>query len=103
MPCYIVKQLVKKRMVPGVLLDVSAVFNCVRHSYFLSMLRFLGYDDAVVKWFGSYLAGKQQAIEVCRVRSEWADLSIGTPQGSAQFLDHLCGKKFSVVSEGYNF
>ena len=76
----IVNQL--ERMVLGVLLDISAAFNCIEHSYFLSMLEFLGYDDTAVRKFGSYLEGRRQVVEVGNTRSTWAVLDIGTPLGS---------------------
>ena len=66
----------------GVFLDVSAAFNCLRHSYFLQALDLLGCNEVVVRWFRSYLSGRRQSVMVGGIESEWQEVVIGTPQGS---------------------
>lgn len=72
----------KKLLCLGVFLDISAAFNCLRHSYFLQALECLGCGTKVVEWFESYLAARRQAVKADGVESDWCVLDIGTPQGS---------------------
>ena len=81
MTTYIANKLEEKRMVLGILLDVSAAFNCIRHSLFEAMLGSIGYDTTTVKRFKSYLSNRRQRIEIGKVRSDWTALNEGTPQG----------------------
>ena len=83
---HIVTRFDRGKMVLGVFLDVSAAFNCVRHDYLLAMLRHIGFDDLTVRWFESYLSHRRQVVEVNGIRSDWAELNIGTPQGLIESL-----------------
>lgn len=67
---------------PWCFLDVSAAFNCLRHSYLLQMLHSLRCEPTVIAWFRSYLVSRRQAVKVGEVESTWQEIDIGTPQGS---------------------
>ncbi|XP_059049622.1 uncharacterized protein LOC131844698 [Achroia grisella] len=64
-----------------VLIDFSNAFNTVDHDVLLAILSHLGISSSVVKWFGSYLRGRQQAVRANQTLSDWCDLVAGVPQG----------------------
>jgi len=66
-----------------VLLDLSKAFDCVHHGLLLSKLKFLGFSDAVVGWFESYLLDRAHRVFVNEQDcSDWAFIDTGVPQGS---------------------
>lgn len=66
----------------GAFLDVAKAFDCIDHQIFLEMLRTLGCSSSTVRWFGTYLSGREQAVKIGSLESRWEGVSIGTPQGS---------------------
>lgn len=72
-----------RKMTVLVLLDLSKAFDCVHHQLLLSKLRVMGFSDAVVRWFKSYLTHRFIRVLVGDgVASEWAEILTGVPQGS---------------------
>jgi len=73
----------KKMMTLLVLLDLSKAFDCVHHKLLLTKLQYLGFSDAVVNWFSSYLCDRLQRVYMSNdLFSDWAEISTGVPQGS---------------------
>lgn len=70
-----------------VLLDFSRAFDSINISLLLSKLAYYGFDHNTVKWFSSYLEGRQQCTELrlpngtCS-RSSLCPVPRGVPQGS---------------------
>ena len=70
---------------PSVLLslDISAAFDTLDHQRLLEWAKELfGFDSVVLRWLGSYLAGREQFVGVDGRRSRTVRLSSGVPQGS---------------------
>ncbi|KAJ1524049.1 hypothetical protein ONE63_010589 [Megalurothrips usitatus] len=65
-----------------VLYDFSNAFPSVHHKLLLSKLKCLGFSDAVLNWFESYLSGRKQFVEVNNIISSLLDIELGVPQGS---------------------
>jgi hypothetical protein len=66
-----------------VLLDLSAAFDTVNHTYLLDRLKSnFGLSGTVVEWFSSYLSGRTQSVLIDGVSSVAKDLKCGVPQGS---------------------
>jgi hypothetical protein len=59
-----------------VLLDLCKAFDSVDHEYEL------GFDEATVAWFRSYLSGRTQVTRCGSVTSAEANVEAGVPQGS---------------------
>lgn len=64
------------------LLDLSAAFDSVDHSYMLEVLSNIGIKDAVLDWFSNYLIGRQQSTIIDATTSASLPVQFGVPQGS---------------------
>ncbi|KAL0869748.1 hypothetical protein ABMA27_005977 [Loxostege sticticalis] len=69
------------------LLDFSRAFDSINTSLLLSKLTYYGLDISSVKWFHSYLMGRQQYVELKQVDgksllSQSRPVTRGVPQGS---------------------
>ena len=66
-----------------VLLDLSAAFDTIDHSTFLSCLHdWFGVGGSALKWFSSYLTECYQAVKIGYTLSDLQRLLFGVPQGS---------------------
>jgi len=66
-----------------VLLDLSAAFDTVDHDVLLDRMHsLLGIGGTVLKWFGSYLTGRRQQVQIHDALSGMILLLFGVPQGS---------------------
>ena len=66
-----------------ILLDLSAAFDTVDHSIFLTRLQdWLGLDGLSLDWFSSHLSLRSQAISINDSISAFSSLFCGVPQGS---------------------
>ena len=65
------------------LFDFSKAFDCIPHKKLLSKMRRYNISDNAIKWFHSYLSGRQQTvIDKNGTESNWYRVSAGVPQGS---------------------
>ena len=62
--------------------DLSAAFDTVSHDILCQKLRIYGFDNAAMKWVGSYLESRKQRVTISGKISDPVDINIGTPQGS---------------------
>lgn len=66
-----------------VLLDLSAVFNTINHLVLPSRVEsLLGISGSALRWFGSYLSNRKQAVNISGTKSSTQNLDCGVPQGS---------------------
>ena len=66
-----------------VLLDLSAAFDTIDHSTFLSCLQdWFGVGGSSLKWFSSYLTEHYQSVKIGSTLSDLQKLLFGVPQGS---------------------
>jgi len=73
----------KASAVSLVLLDLSAAFDTVDHSTFLSLLEsHFGIKGKALQLLRSYLHGRTQCVAIENVQSEVVSLMFGVPQGS---------------------
>ena len=75
-------QMDKGNAVGMVLLDLQKAFNTVDHSILLAKLEAIGLSNDIVKWFQSYLSGRQQLVDVAGTFSSCENITCGVPQGS---------------------
>lgn len=74
----------------AIFLDLSKAFDCVNHGTLLEILKTVGVNGVELKWFESYLIGRNQCVELTRVvgnsmvkiKSEKLEVQAGVPQGS---------------------
>ena len=71
-----------KRFSICIFADLSKAFDTVDKHIQLKKLEFYGFRNTALKWFQSYLTGRQQFISVDGTNSNKADISHGVPQGS---------------------
>ena len=72
----------KRQCVYLVLLDLSAAFDTIDHTVFLSCLEENGVTADALGWMSSYLSGRQQCVIINSTLSDNIDLHFGFPQGS---------------------
>ncbi len=65
-----------------VYLDVSKAFDKVWHRGLLHKLKCIGVEGNLLKWFESYLTGRQQRVTLKGQCSNWYPVEAGVPQGS---------------------
>ena len=64
------------------LLDLSAAFDLVDPELLVRKLRIYGLDEDFLAWIQSYLTGRQQAVWLDHVLSDFLLCEVGVPQGS---------------------
>ena len=75
-------QMDKENAVGMVLLDLQKAFDTVDHSISLAKFEAMGLSNDIVKWFQSYLSGRQQLDDVAGTFSSCENITCGVPQGS---------------------
>jgi hypothetical protein len=79
---HILSHLDKPGAVRAILLDYTKAFDKVTHSTILSSLTHLQAPQEAICWIHSYLTGRCQQVKNGKLRSEWAIVPSGVPQGS---------------------
>ena len=79
---YIRKEWDKGNYTGMVVLDLQKAFDTVNHKILLGKLKAAGLADSSIKWFDSYLTGRNQVVDVDGVHSNPRDVTCGVPQGS---------------------
>ena len=64
------------------LFDFSKAFDKVFHVTLLRKLKAIGFSNQAIKWIGSYLSGRKQAVIQGDIRSTFLSINTGVPQGS---------------------
>ena len=79
---YIRKEWDKGNYTGMVVLDLQKAFDTVNHTILLGKLRAVGLAESSIKWFDSYLTGRNQVVDIDGVYSEPMEVTCGVPQGS---------------------
>ena len=66
----------------AVFIDMKKAFDTIPFNHLISKLEFYGVQGAALKWFNSYLYGRQQCVEINGCRSLNREVKMGVPQGS---------------------
>lgn len=74
----------------AIFLDLSKAFDCVNHRILLEILKTVGVNGIELKWFESYLIGRNQCVEltkvdgneIVKIKSQKLEVQAGVPQGS---------------------
>ena len=66
----------------GIFIDLRKAFDTVNHKILLSKLEHYGIRDNLLKWFDSYLKGRQQYVFLNGESSDLKPCTCGVPQGS---------------------
>ena len=87
-----------------VLRDLSAAFDTIDHSVFLSRLEDYGVTGSVAEWMKSYLSGRHQMIDINGIQSDKIKLHYGFPQGSkiGPFSFKLYTKDLTSTAKPHN-
>ena len=70
------------KMAGVVMVDLSAAFDLVDHGLLVKKLEVMGFNQNAVAWFRSYLADRQQCVQIDGKFSEFRKVDTGVPQGS---------------------
>ncbi len=65
-----------------ILIDLQKAFDTIDHEIFFSKMIFLGFSEATISWYRSYLTNRTFLVNVENDFSSPGDLSCGVPQGS---------------------
>ena len=71
-----------KEYTVGISIDLSKAFDTVDHHILISKLEHYGGRGTALRWFESYLSGRQQYVEFNGVCSKPSQIKCGVPQGS---------------------
>ena len=84
-----------------VMIDLQKAFDTVDHQILCNKLQAMGVSN--IKWFESYLTGRQQLVNVNGTESNPANISCGVPQGSILgpllFLCYVNDMSISINSD----
>ena len=72
----------EKKVSMIVLLDMSKLFNDIRHDLMESKLQSIGVSNAPCDWFGSYLSQRNHVANVANSVSEPLPVTVDVVQGS---------------------
>ena len=90
----------------SVFLDLSKAFDTLNHLILLNKLKLYGHSNTPLKWFESYLHGRQQFVDFDGTASNRAMINTGVPQRSilgpllfiAYMNDiHMASNKFNAI------
>ena len=89
----------EKKVSMIVLLDMSKLFNDIRHDLMESKLQSIGVSNAPCDWFGSYLSQRNHVANVANSVSEPLPVTVDVVQGSVlgPVLFTLCVNYFLSV------
>ena len=65
-----------------ILIDLQKAFDTIDHEIFFSKMVHLGFSEATISWYKSYLTRRTFLVNVEKDFSSPGDLSCGVPQGS---------------------
>ena len=63
-------------------MELSEAFDTLDHQILLNKLKYYGVNDTSLKWFSSYLTGRQQYVEIDGYSAGLLPLTTGVPQVS---------------------
>ena len=79
---YVANSFENKNFTLRTFLDFSKAFDTVNHEILINKLRHYGIRGIPLKWFESYLSGRQQYVILNNIASDNQSITTGVPQGS---------------------
>ena len=79
---FLYEHLDKGRLIGAVFLDLRKAFDIIPHDLLIKKLSSYGLDGIALKWFESYLKGRQQCVSFKGATSDFLPVYSGVPQGS---------------------
>ena len=65
-----------------ILIDLQKAFDSLDHDILLNKMKYLGFTQKTIDWFGSYLKKRNIVVSLEKTLSETGTLNCGIPQGS---------------------
>jgi hypothetical protein len=79
---FVTKEINNKNYVVGIFLDLKKAFDVVPHSILLKKLEKMGIVGLALRWFTSYLEGRNQCVDIAGNLSSLKEIVISVLQGS---------------------
>ena len=76
------KDISSKNIIVVIFFYFLKAFDTISHKILLEILEFYGIRGNANNWFRSYLQNRKQFLEIYNIKSEYADITCGVPQGS---------------------
>ena len=87
-----------------VMIDLSAAFDTVDHTYLLEDLKNVGIEEDCYRWYETYLRGREVTVIISNKKSEIKKLTKGVPQGSVlgPMLFSIYTRELARILEQHN-
>ena len=68
------------KLTSAVLIDFRKAFDCMDHNIFVAKLANFGFQPSTLKWFRTYIEGRQQRTRANGIVSDYSEVQNGVPQ-----------------------
>ena len=87
-----------------IMIDLSAAFDTVNHTYLLEDLKNVGIEEDCYRWYETYLQGREVTVIISNTKSETRKLTKGVPQGSVlgPMLFSIYTRELAMILEQHN-
>ena len=75
------KEFDSERFIGTVLMDLSKVYDCLRHDFSIAKLEAYGLGNGSLNFLLDYLTFRKQRTKVGSAYSKWSEIRHGIPQG----------------------
>ncbi len=80
--CALANNSTPKQHTLSIFCDLSKAFDVINTNTLISKLNYYGIRGIANQWFASYLANRQQYVQIDKTKSNIEDINCGVPQGS---------------------
>ena len=87
------------RFTGTILMDLSKVYDCLRHDFSIGKLEVCGLGNGILNFLLDYLTFRKQRTKVGSAYSKWSKIRRGIPQGSILNLFNIFINDIFMITE----